>query len=129
MKSILPAVLLSLVALLSVQGKESISKAVETRMRADSNVVSFYVEGLHCKNCASDIYSEMAELAFVDASRFESGLDFDKEGGFFIVAVKASSDIEPKALKRAIDAAGFGEKSLWLYELADGKLKAQQLVK
>ena len=98
-------------------------------MRAEPNVVSFYVEGLHCKNCASDIYSEMAELAFVDASRFESGLDFDKEGGFFLVAVKPSRDVEPGAVKRAIDAAGFGEKGLWFYQLADEKLTIQQLVK
>lgn len=101
--------------------------AALTHLTEKPDTVAIYAQGLCCLSCAIGVRKKVKKLAFVDLSRLEDGIELDVETQIVTVAVKKNAKIDPAALTKAIDDAGY--EPVHLYTLNAGKLVTQPLTK
>ena len=99
--------------------------AAEAKLKANPDTVSIYARGLCCPSCSIGVRKMVSKLDFVNKKRFTKGVDLDAKMQLVTVAVKPNMEIDPAALSKAVDNAGY--TPVHLYRLIDGKLDTKTL--
>ena len=99
--------------------------AAEAKLKANPDTVSIYARGLCCPSCSIGVRKMVSKLDFVNKKRFTKGVDLDAKMQLVTVAVKPNMEIDPAALSKAVDNAGY--TPVHLYRLIDGKLDTKAL--
>ena len=66
-----------------------------------------HVHGIVCQFCAFGVSKKVADLPFIDASRYDDGVNVEVENQTVTVAVKADARFDQAALYAAIKDGGY----------------------
>ena len=94
--------------------------AVMKALTSQPKAVLVYAKGLCCPSCSIGVRKKVSPLKFVDADKPDSGVQIDAKNQLVVIAVKPGVSIDMKALKEAIDDAGY--PPVHLYSMNKGQL-------
>jgi copper chaperone CopZ len=94
--------------------------AVRKALTSQPKAVLVYAKGLCCPSCSIGVRKKVSPLKFVDADKPDSGVQIDAKNQLVVIAVKPGVSIDMKALKEAIDDAGY--PPVHLYSMNKGQL-------
>ena len=100
-------------------------EVVLERLKAKSDTVLIYANGLCCPSCSSGVRATVGVLDFVDQTQPNRGVEVDAKHQLVVIAVKKGAAIDTQALTKAVDAAGY--PPVHLYTLEKGKVVTQAL--
>lgn len=91
-------------------------QAVETAFKKHKNIAIVYSQGLVCPSCAIGIKIKLRKLPFTDLKSLKKGVLLDAKHQLAILAIKEGAIVDHNALAKAIDAAGYTPKKVYLYD-------------
>lgn len=96
---------------------------VAKQLTGTTNTVFVYAEGLCCPSCSSDVKKYVGGLAFVKEAEDKSSVQIDAKHQLVRIELKPRSNIDMKALSKALDDAGY--PAIHLYAFQKGKVVTQ----
>jgi len=96
------------------------------KLKATPNTVAVYAKGLCCMSCAIGIRKKVSGLEFIDRSRLNQGVELDAKTQLVTLAVNANQRVNPAAISKAVDAAGYVPVHLYMLR-DDGQLATAAL--
>ena len=90
------------------------------QLKGKSDSVAVYAQGLCCPSCSIGVRKKVSALDFVDTEKPKSGVMIDAKNQLVVIAIKPGSNIDMKALSKAVDDAGY--PAVHLYSIKNEQL-------